>query len=79
MNTLSYESSVSEILVTDDGSNLDGDCTRRYLDEAAIKTSFMSGEIQRELAELGCEDIVTGVTHVQSLTALGSEVKFLSV
>ena len=79
LNTLSYESSVSEILVTDDGSNLDADCTRRYLNEAEVKTSFMSKEIQHELADLGCDDIVTAVTHVESFTALGSEVIFLSV
>ena len=70
---------MSEILDTDDGSNLDGDCTRRYLDEAEIKTSFMSEEIQRELADLGCDDIVTAVTHVESFTALGKEVILLSV
>ena len=78
MSTLSYESRLSEILVTFDGSDLDADCTRRYHDEATTKTSVMSSAIQSELSNVGCGDIVTAVTHVQSLTAFGSEVKLLS-
>ena len=73
-NYLSYESKTSEILATDDGSNLDAGCTLAYADEAKVKTWFMSGEITEALADSGCAGIVTSVTYAESFIAGGSQV-----
>ena len=73
-NTLSYESKVSEELSTQDESSLDGDCTRLYIAQVAKKTSSMMGEISASLADSGCNEIVTSVTHADSFVASGAQV-----
>ena len=75
-NYLSYESKVSEVLATVDGSNLDPGCTVAYADESSKKTNAMMHEISRTLPESGCSDVVTSVTHVDSLTTVADKVRF---
>ena len=75
LNYLTYESRVSEILDTADSSDLSGECTRLYADEAEKKTMGMMGQISDALGASVCSDIVTSVTHTQSLTSLGNKVR----
>ena len=77
MNYLTYESQVSEILDTADSSDLSGECTRLYVDEAEKKTTTMMGQISDALSDSACGDTVTSVTHTQFLTALGNKVRRL--
>lgn len=76
LNTiLSYKSTVSEVLETEDDTNLDQDCVRSYTDEAKKKSTFMMGEIMGALSGFGCGHIVISTTHVYSLTVLGKQVR----
>ena len=75
-NYLSYESQVSEVLTTGDGSDLNVDCTRSYTDEAAKKTTSMMAEISDALIESECSDIVTSVTSMFYLSSMGNQVRF---
>ena len=76
MNSLSYESKVSEVLSTEDGSSLDADCVRCYTDTASDKASFMAGEIQKHLLVSGCSAIVQPVSHTHSLTFVENQVLY---
>ena len=73
-NYLSYTSKLSDVLATEDGSDLDGDCTRKYADAASLKTSTMMSHISAALSESGCSEIVTSVTQAQSLISAGDKV-----
>ena len=73
--TLAYESKVSEVLTTEDGSHLDLDCVRSYTDEADGKAAFMIGKIMDELSVSGCGDIVTGATYGQTFSAIENQVE----
>ena len=76
-NRLSYESKISEVLDTQDGSSLDVDCVRAYTDAAADKTSFMKTEIQSELSRSGCSAGVTSVTDAHTLIFFENQVRLL--
>ena len=76
-NRLSYESKISEVLETEDGSSLDADCVRAYTDAAADKTSLMKTEIQNELSRSGCSASVTSVTNAHTLIFFENQVSLL--
>ena len=76
---LGFESTVSEILETVDGSNFTPNCALSYTDTAAIKASGMMTEISGALAGSGCSDIVTSVTHLPSFTTAGNMVSFMRI
>ena len=73
---LDFESTVSEILETGDGSDFTPNCALSYVDAAATKTSGMMTAISGELAGSGCSDAVTSVTHLHSFTTAGKLVSF---
>ena len=77
-NYLSYASKMSDVLATEDGSNLDGDCTRKYADAAFLKTSTMMSHISAALSGSGCSEIVTSVTQAQSFISAGDKVLTLN-
>ena len=74
---LSYESKISEVLETKDGSSLDADCVRAYTDAAADKTSCMKTEIENELSRSGCSVSVTPVTNAHTLIFFQNKVSLL--
>ena len=74
VNTLSYESKMSEKFVTKDGSSLDIDCMRAYTDAASEKASFMFGEIKNELSRSGCSASVSSATQLHSFTVMENQV-----
>ena len=76
-NTLSYESKVSEVLETEDGSSLDAVCVQPYLDAATDKTNFMKAEIENELSRSGCSASVHSVTHAHTLIFFENQVSVL--
>ena len=66
---------MSEILGTADRSDLSGECTRLYADEAEKKTTTMMGHISDALGDSACSDTVTSMVHAQFLTSLGNQVR----
>ena len=71
-NTLLFESEVSEVLTTSDGSELDIDCTVAYIDEAEKMTSAMLHEMTRVLEESQCGDKLEAVTQGHGFISFGS-------
>ena len=71
---LVFESRVSELLFTEDGSSLDVDCARAYTEASATKTYAMMEEISAVIAASWCADVVTSVTHTQFLSSIGDQV-----
>ena len=73
-NTLSYESQVSEVLWTEDGSSLDADCVRAYTDAADDKASFMMSAIETELSRSACLSSVSSATYAHSIGIFENQV-----
>ena len=78
-NSLLFESAVSEVLSTVDGSVLDGDCSRSYGDASATKTSEMMTRIGNAMTEWAeCDGVAEIATSSQSYVVLGDQVMFES-
>jgi len=73
-STLAYESKVSEVLTTADGSALSVDCMRSYTDEADDKAAAMMAEIVTELEATHCGDVVAEKTYLSVFSALDDQV-----
>jgi hypothetical protein len=73
-STFAYESKVSEVLTTADGSALSVDCMRSYTDEADDKAAAMMAEIVTELEATQCGDVVAEQTYLTVFSALDDQV-----
>ena len=73
-SSLGYESKVSEVLETIDGSNFTASCTRSYTDLSTTKTSSMMGQISNALSGSECGEIVTSVIHLLGFITAGNKV-----
>ena len=72
--SLQFESSVSEVFATDDGSVLDIDCVVAYSYESEKKANDMLSLITSAIAGSQCAGIVKTVTQMDSFFGFGNQV-----
>ena len=74
-NALLYSSTVSEVLSTEDGNDLDSDCARAYSDASVTKTNEMKTRITGAMTEwTECAGKVELITASGTFVVLGDQV-----